>query len=170
MKYTLAGHSRFMKYTLAGFWALRLHLWGSSTTSLPLLISPGPAKVSNFFVRVQLTSILFDLAWIRKSVQLLRESPAHLILFDLAWIRKSVQLLRKSPAQSPPSSWSRLDPRKCLTKSLLRESPAHLPPLSLAWTLFDCWLVVAVVLFIHGPGMADFTGSLLIPVVNPLRY
>ena len=30
---------------------------GSSTTSL-LLISPGPAKVSNFFVRVQLTYLL----------------------------------------------------------------------------------------------------------------
>ena len=31
--------------------------WGSSTTSL-LLISPGPAKLCNFFVRVQLTSLL----------------------------------------------------------------------------------------------------------------
>ena len=31
--------------------------WGSSTTSL-LLISPGPAKASNFFLRVQLTSLL----------------------------------------------------------------------------------------------------------------
>ena len=31
--------------------------WGSSTTSL-LLISPGPAKASSFFVRVQLTSLL----------------------------------------------------------------------------------------------------------------
>ena len=30
--------------------------WGSSTTSL-LLISPGPAEASNFFVRVQLTSL-----------------------------------------------------------------------------------------------------------------
>ena len=31
--------------------------WGSSTTTL-VLISPGPAKAFNFFVRVQLTSLL----------------------------------------------------------------------------------------------------------------
>ena len=69
--------------------------WGSNTTSL-LLISPLPAKVSNFFLRVQLTSLLL----ISPGLWYIRESDEP--VYKRGCCTPGEQSIDDSPHPSPP--------------------------------------------------------------------